>query len=414
MKKVFDLKFMPWVMFFALTIGYGLAIKIPFPWMVISVPTAICSVYLIGLTYFQLKEKKKYIFSNGLKFEYAFIILIYIYIAYSLVIYFVNSLQFDFLRNILTIYGCMAFVGGIIYLADKDVFNRVHRAFFKYIILILILYSLFYDFSGSLVTFASFYILFWRFIPANRRWLIIGALLVLFFFPGQRMPLLRVGLIGIIYILYHFKYLTGILLHIMFGTLMMLPAFFFVLALTGKYSVFEEMSEDKSLSYGNEALMEDTRTLLFQEALLSSINNDYMWLGRSFSRGYDSEFQTGRAEKNETGATYDITERNSEVFIVNIYTWMGVTGVALFFILFIRAGYFAIYKSKNKYMKLIGLCVAVQWIFCWIENCNVTVTEEIFILWTMVAMCLSPYWRGLSDREFEKAIRSAFNYKLRS
>ena len=174
------------------------------------------------------------------------------------------------------------------------------------------------------------------------------------------------------------------------------------------------MSEDKSLSYGNEALMEDTRTLLFQEALLSSIKDDYMWLGRSFSRGYDSEFQTGRAEKNETGATYDITERNSEVFIVNIYTWMGVTGVALFFILFIRAGYFAIYKSKNKYMKLIGLCVAVQWIFCWIENCNVTVTEEIFILWTMVAMCLSPYWRGLSDREFEKAIRSAFNYKLRS
>ena len=412
MKIFFDLKYIPWVMFFALTIGYVFSIRVSFPWMVISVPTMICSIYLIGLTYFQLKKKKRFLFSNGLKYEYIFIILIYVYMAYSLVKYVLYSSQFDFLRNILTVYGCMAFVGGIIYLADKDVFKRIHRAFFKYIIWILIIYFLFYRFDGSLVTFASFYILFWRFIPKTRRWLISGAILTLLFFPGQRMPLLRIGLIILLYALYYFRLLRGWRLHVSFGVLMAAPAVFFVLAMTGKYSVFEEMSKDSSLSYGNEALTDDTRTLLYQEALESSVIHDYMWFGRSFSRGYDSMFQTGRAEKGGYSTSFAILERNSEVFIVNIYTWMGIVGAIMFFILFFRASFFAIYKSRNKYMKLLGLCVAVQWVFCWIENCNVTLTEEIFILWAMVAMCLSPYWRGLSDREFEQAIRSSFNYRL--
>lgn len=411
MKKFFDLKYVPWVMFFSLTIGYMFSIRVSYPWRLISVPTFVCSLYLIGLTYFQLNQKKKFLIANGLKFEYIFIILIYVYIAYSLVKYALYSSQFDFLRNILTIYGCMAFVGGIIYLADRNVFNKVHRAFFKYIVWIIIIYFLFYSFDGSLVTFASFYILFWRFFPVNRRWLIIGAILVLFFFPGQRMPLLRVGLIGLIYVLYHIKFFVGYRFHVSFGVLMITPIVFLILAITGTYSVFEELSRDKSLTYGNETLSDDTRTGLYQEALVSSVNHNYVWLGRSFSRGYDSLFQTGRAEKSGE-VKFELLERNSEVFIVNIYTWMGLVGVAMFFILFFRAGFFAIYRSRNKYIKLIGLCVAIQWVFCWIENCNVTVTEEIFILWTMLAMCFSPYWRGLTDQDFEQAIRSAFNYKL--
>lgn len=193
------------------------------------------------------------------------------------------------------------------------------------------------------------------------------------------------------------------LLHIGF---FVAPIVFLFLGLSGIFNIFnisEEygLEEEYMLGNGenqNDALM-DTRTGLYVEEIQSAVNNNYVWQGRSISRGYDSKF-FGETIQEQTGWSRFMERQRNEVSILNIFNYFGLIGVALYCFIFFQASFLAIYKSRNRIIPVIGLYISFRWLFAFIEDFSVFDLNYIF-LWLMIGMCYSPNFRNMTDTDIK-------------
>jgi len=194
--------------------------------------------------------------------------------------------------------------------------------------------------------------------------------------------------------------------------LIIIPLLLFLLGVTGIFNIFR-MDEymdfnDKnaklgiSLEKSEEKLTQDSRTFLYKEVLLSAQKNNYWILGRTPARG------------NETDAFAHIIERgqrleriSNEASILNVFTWTGIIGVILFFLVFYKASWIAINQSRNIYSKLIGLFVAFRWLYAWIED-ETWFNMNCFIIWLMIGICFSESFRRMNNAEVKLWARGIF------
>lgn len=133
----------------------------------------------------------------------------------------------------------------------------------------------------------------------------------------------------------------------------------------------------------------DTRTGLYENVIASAVLNEYIIQGRTPARGYDS-----------TNFTVMFADRGaSEVSIHNIFTYYGLIGTVLYFLIFYIASWRAIFQSRNRYIPILGIFVSFRWIYAWIEDFSVFDIGYVF-LWVMIAMCMSSRFRYMSDGEF--------------
>lgn len=150
----------------------------------------------------------------------------------------------------------------------------------------------------------------------------------------------------------------------------------------------------------------DTRSLIYIDVIESAISNNYIWQGRTPARGNDIIF-SGILFKWAYGDDYTFNkdERHiNEVMHLNTFTWCGLIGLILFSLIFFKASYLAVYKSKNIYISLLGCYVAFQWSYGWIENVQQLDILNI-TLWMMVGMCYSTDFRQMDNKEFKEWIR---------
>lgn len=259
------------------------------------------------------------------------------------------------------------------------------------------------------------------FLPILRsKWQIIILICILTVLTGlsNRSSLLKYGVALIFSMIYYFPlvrfYKTLIYFRLVF---LLLPLLLFSLQFYGIFNIFQ-MDEFISGNYtaqkvikgeiNEESLTADSRTFLYEEVIKSAINNDYVIMGRTPARGNDSErFGAFLGEELETGRY----ERHSnEVSIQNIFTWIGLVGVILYFIIFFKSSYLAIVKSNNHFIKILGLYVSFRWTYAWVEDANrVDITN--IILWIMIAMCFSRSFREMTNLQFKIWIYGIFNKK---
>lgn len=160
---------------------------------------------------------------------------------------------------------------------------------------------------------------------------------------------------------------------------------------------------------GKANLLTDTRTGLYIEVIESAINNDYLLVGRSPARGYSSNF-FGKAISKTIGVK--TKERyGSEVSILNVFTWTGIVGVLLYFLIFYAGTYLAINASNNIYSKIIGIYISFRWLYAWVEDFSRFDLFQI-CLWLLIGICFSRDFRKATDAEFEVWIKSIFSKKL--
>ena len=214
------------------------------------------------------------------------------------------------------------------------------------------------------------------------------------------------------------RFIPNLLLKCGHFTLFVAPIIFFILGVTGEFNIFQGFpkEEDNIIVYSsngqiedqdtnNSSLSSDTRTFMYVEVLTSAIINDYVICGRSLSRGNDSgSIGAVEAEISGTGRM----ERNfNEAEILNIFTWLGLIGTILFSSIYLHCSTLALYFSKNKYIKYLGLSVAFHWAYSWIEE-GQSFRIMDFTLWIIIAMCASPQFRQMTNKEFEIWIASLF------
>ena len=274
------------------------------------------------------------------------------------------------------------------------------------------------DAFGSYLNPMSFMLLFLPALSKRQKILIICiTLIVLLADLGARSNVIKFGVpLFILFIYYLREKMPVKILEGLRFALFVIPFLFLWLGVSGVFNIFninEHMEGDYSTmavdSDGNRVeqnLIVDTRSFIYEEVLQSAVNNNYWLLGRTPARGNDSEF-FGMHEAEYTGRY----ERSAnEIGLANVFTWTGVVGVVLYFIIFYRSSFLAINRSRNIYSKMLGVYVAFRWLFSWIEDVN-NFSLNYFMLMVMIGICFSHSFRNMSDKEVLIWVRGIFDVR---
>jgi len=235
---------------------------------------------------------------------------------------------------------------------------------------------------------------------------------------GARSNILKFGVPFIILVIYYLKEKISVrVIEIARVSLFIAPVLFFILGVTHVFNVFNMNEYIKgdyvamgTVNEGNRVEMSattDTRTFIYIEVLESAISNNYWLLGRTPARGNDS---------NTFGVlAAELTGRNerlaNEIGLANVFTWTGIMGVILYFLIFFRASYLAVNRSKNIYIKMLGVFIAFRWLFSWVEDVN-NFTVNYFMLMIILGICFSHSFREMTNNEITVWARGIFDTRF--
>lgn len=253
-------------------------------------------------------------------------------------------------------------------------------------------------------------------IKRKYKWLFVGLLLFMVFAEiGARSQSIKALVALSMSVAYIFsKYISTRILKMVHWLFYFLPLFLLFLGISGIFNIFQDMDSHKGkyveqkVVDGNVVqldLYDDTRSEIYLEVITSAVLNNYVLWGRTPARGNDSE-SFSEAVENIDGIT--ITERfHNEVCFLNIFTWLGLIGVILYGLIYLRSSYLAVYKSNNIFVKLVGVFVAFRFMYGWVEDINAFDIMNIS-LWMMISMGFSEDFRKMNNMEFKSWVRSIF------
>lgn len=258
-------------------------------------------------------------------------------------------------------------------------------------------------------------------VPKQWRLLLLILLLLLLLSDfGARSQVIKAAVALTISIsFYFFKHVNRNFLKISHWLFYLVPILLLYLGISGNYNLFEALSSNEG-KYTQEALRDgeiveedlsaDTRTFIYMEVINSALVHNYVFWGRTPARGNDSEaFGEFNAEELKTGKY----ERHcNEVCFPNVFTWLGLFGMILYCLIYLKSSFLAVYKSNSIYMKLIGVFIAFRFAYGWIEDINRFDIANIS-LWMMIAMGFSEDFRRMNDKEFNGWIRSLFSINIK-
>lgn len=257
---------------------------------------------------------------------------------------------------------------------------------------------------------------FWPILDKKWQILIVGLLLLMIFIDiGARSQIIKslsALLLGFAYV--YTKLFSDKVLRVVHLILIITPIVFLILAFSGSLNIFEGFAVSSERYLQNNTRIRgdkadefsgDTRTFIYREVISSAIKHDYVLFGRTPAKGNDSNyFGAEFAEKLGTGKY----ERHSnEVCFPNIFTWLGLVGLILYSIIYIKSSYLALYKSNNLYMKLIGVYIAFRFLFGWVEDFNRFDIMNV-VLWMTISMGFSQKFRQMNDVQFKLWVKSIF------
>lgn len=253
-----------------------------------------------------------------------------------------------------------------------------------------------------------------------KKWkFIIGLLLItmLWIDLGARSQVIKSAMVLLVSIGVLFrKFISYKLVKLAHWVCYLSPVIFLFLGLSGTFNIFEGLASNEGDyvetkvvdgQVVEEDLSADTRTFIYVEVIESALKHNYVLWGRTPARGNDSmAFGAHSAEILKTGKY----ERHAnELCHPNVFTWLGLIGVVLYSLIYLRSSYLAVYRSNNIYIKFLGCFIAFRWAFGWIEDTNIFNISNI-ALWMMIAMGLSKQFRAMNNKQFQMWLINIFKY----
>lgn len=303
---------------------------------------------------------------------------------------------------------------------NKTIVQSLLSFYIKYALPLFLFFILIIrtDAYGFYLNPVSFLLLFLPSMTKRQKTFIVFiTLIVILADMGARSNVIKFSMPFFILLIFYFRNsIPNKIVETLRLSLFIIPFLFFGLGVSGVFNVFNmneylkgdvtSMGVDGEGNRVEQNLIVDTRTFIYEEVLESAINNNYWLLGRTPARGNDSEF-FGMMGAELTGR-YERTA--NELGLANVFTWTGVVGVILYFLIFYRASHLAVNKSRNIYAKMLGVYVAFRWLFSWIEDAN-NFTINYFMLMIMLGLCFSHSFRNMSDKEIIIWVRGIFDIR---
>ncbi len=178
-------------------------------------------------------------------------------------------------------------------------------------------------------------------------------------------------------------------------------SYLFYQTMISDYSVFNLLSYIKSNNIDNT----DTRTFLYRELYEDMKNTKTLLLGKgAYSLYYSDYFY------NSQSGDGDFYMRiGAEVGILSLLQKAGFIYVAIYILVFISSIRNALFFSKNKYMKTIGIILALWLLIYFISSLMGHQIIDVF-LWCIIGMCHSTYFLNMTDIEW-RAMYGNYNKK---
>ncbi len=301
---------------------------------------------------------------------------------------------------------------------NKVLVQSILSYYIKYVLPLFLIFAIIIrtDAYGFYLMTISILILFLPVFTLRQKTVILITMFVVFISDlGARSNVIKFGIPLALLLIYRYRNIISMKLMEVFRVLLfVIPVALFILGASGTFNVFkiqEYMGKDVNVmgtdEKGNrteESFVADTRTFLYEEVIHSALNNNYLLLGRTPARGNDSntfgliQFEwTGRYERE-----------SNEIGLANVFTWTGLVGVIIYTMVFFHASYLAVNRSKNIFIKLMGLYLAFRWLYSWIEDYQ-TFSLNYYLLMLMWGMCLSVSFRNMTDNEFAIWARGIFD-----
>ncbi|WP_159522015.1 hypothetical protein [Sunxiuqinia indica] len=318
--------------------------------------------------------------------------------------------------------GMALLIPVIAYLAlDKEKVQDILSFYLKYVLLLLVFFIPFLPTGawGWYLFPISFLMIFFPALPLKGKALVlIVTLIAIFIDLGARSHAIKYSMPIVLLLAFYTirKFPMSIkIMRFVRAAFLIAPFVFLFLAVTGTFEIFKmdqyiegdyvETSVNRQGEVEEEDLTADTRTGLYEEVIVSALKNDYWLIGRSPARGNDTklfeslEETTGRKERLA-----------NEVAVLNVFTWTGVVGVVLFFLVFYQSSFLAINRSNNIYVKMVGVFIAFRWFYAWVEDYNGFNMNNL-VIWMMIGVCFSSSFRKMSDSEVKLWVWGIFSKK---
>jgi hypothetical protein len=344
--------------------------------------------------------------------KYAFRILLLIIVVNLIAI--IKSLLFDD-RAITTLFGnvytSLALLSPfcIIFSFEKTNLSRLHKYFIFSLKAGIVFFITFFVISSGLniqqlrvlnelMLPVIFLITIIIIIPKSSKYLIFVSVLMLFyvaFIMSNRTMIIReVILLVLMLFLYSMKYFkTKMSLRIFFLSLS-IPIYLLINSISSGQSAIEQNLS----SISDQDLSSDTRTFLYTEVFEDLLINDALIFGKGANGTYYSNFF------NQTGGDTD-TRLTVEVGMLSVLLKTGLVGVILYFLLILNAVYHSLFKSRNLFVKGIGLMLGIHFILLFVENIISYSSYNIYI-WFFIGICLSKEMRNMSNPEIKALLLS--------
>lgn len=242
-------------------------------------------------------------------------------------------------------------------------------------------------------------------LPKYKRiWLLLPLFLIIPLDWETRSQWIRASVVLLFFLSSYFLWIYSIkIARYVLYSLCLAPFLLLCAAIFGAYNIFQESeSQIKSSTFENA----DTRTFLYSEAIISSIDNKYYLFGRNLARGHDTKSDWA----NTIGNNSKMERDNDEMAVTSIYTWMGLIGLILYSAIYIYAIVRIYNKSKNNYLRMFAFYLAFIWIYLWVET-FVAFNIQNITLAMILALSLSKEYVNMSDSEFKIWYLSIFNSK---
>jgi hypothetical protein len=303
-----------------------------------------------------------------------------------------------------------------------NVVRTVLHFWLMYILPFFVIYAGFFIVPDSYHFFLGPVLLLGCFLPIIKgKWKLMIFLLLIIMLVGDigaRSQIIKAAaclMISVAYVLS--KFISKKLFGLAFALCFISPIVIMALAFTGTFNIFNMDdyvgSKYQTKSANGSAVTDDTRSFIYVEVISSAIQHNYVIQGRTPARGNDTEAFYNIADNlQSTHKVKNIKHERpaNELVHTNVFTWTGLIGCMLYSILYFISSYRAVYRSKNIYIKLLGLFVAFRWAYGWVEDFNRLDIMNVS-LWMMIAMCYSNIFRDMSDMEFKTWVRSVFKKK---
>lgn len=309
----------------------------------------------------------------------------------------------------------------VYFAAYKVSINNIIKAFFTFGVVLSFFIYLFapplsIDFAKSI---SPIYLMIFLIPFTNKKIIIIIIVLALMSFFSDfsnRSNLLNISVACIITLTFLLRKRVWMLKIIKCSRffLLLFPIIFLILGLSGIFNIFlvGELMESYTIETGGgnkQDLLIDSRTSIYSD-VFSELERQKAYI---IGLGGSGKTKTSLSDISyaDFDKIYKEGRRRTESGMLNYIQWGGLIGGLVYFLLFVKASYLGIYRSRNWFCIMVGLWVAFKGLFSFIEDATYFSISSIFIFFA-IGICMNKRIRLLTDLQIKEFFREAFKFNL--